>query len=424
MAPQRLDLELQIFGSDRIFVRILVTSGRCHCDISSGAAKIAFDESVELAGRGEEVWMLASGLPSQPEHEIIDGFHLLRYSPADVASWRPARAFRHQKAVKSLLERYIPQVDAIHGHMQLATLAALDFYGDSVHSCYTIHSPARMELAIEWRHSSLTRRIVAPLGLAMINRIESECLCRSHVITALSEYTVDCIGRIHGEKLAERVQLIPGWVDTSRFIPAANREALKTQLGWPKDIPILFTLRRLEWRMGLDRLLNAGHRLLKEGFKFHLMIGGSGSIRGRLEKQVDALGLRNSVTFLGRMEERELPLAYAACDAFVLPTSELECFGLIALEALSAGRPVLATPVGAIPEIIRKLDPSWLARSAEPEDIASLLRQYLTGALPEHSPEELHDRIHRDYNSGKVLSEFIGATIGKCASFADLSLRT
>jgi glycosyltransferase involved in cell wall biosynthesis len=48
------------------------------------------------------------------------------------------------------------------------------------------------------------------------------------------------------------------------------------------------------------------------------------------------------VTFLGRVEDRLLPLAYAACDAFVLPTRALECFGLIALEALSAGRPVLS----------------------------------------------------------------------------------
>jgi glycosyltransferase involved in cell wall biosynthesis len=111
------------------------------------------------------------------------------------------------------------------------------------------------------------------------------------------------------------------------------------------------------------------------------------------------------------VEDRLLPLAYAACDAFVLPTRALECFGLIALEALSAGRPVLATPVGAIPELIRKFDSSWLARSTGTEAIADLLRQYLTGELPEHAPSQLHDQIRQDYSRERMLGEFIQATV-------------
>ena len=121
----------------------------------------------------------------------------------------------------------------------------------------------------------------------------------------------------------------------------------------------------------------------------------------------------STITFLGRLEDRDLPLAYAACDAFVLPTAELECFGLIALEALSAGRPVLATPVGAIPEMIRKFDTSWLAQSAKAEDIADVLRKYLAGELREHSPWELHHQVQRDYGRERVLGEFIGATVGR-----------
>jgi glycosyltransferase involved in cell wall biosynthesis len=394
-------------------MRVLIAAGGHYDDNPGGAQKIAFDEAVELARRGEDVWVLAQGESSLPEYEQKDGMHLLRYVPAKVAPWNPARRFAHQKAAAAVLAHHLPQVDAIHGHMQLAYLAALKLYGDSVHSCYTIHSPARMESAIVWRNSSFLRRSTSPIGLAIINRIEAECLRRSDVITAMSQYTVDCIGRIHGKGIAERLRLIPGWVDTSRFVPVEDRGRAKAQLGWPTDIPILFTLRRLESRMGLDRLLDASHSLLGEGLKFHLMIGGSGSLLARLEEQARALGLSESVTFLGRIEDKELPRTYAACDAFVLPTAELECFGLIALEALSSGRPVLATPVGAIPEIIRKFDSSWLARSAEFGDIADLLRQYLAGKLPEHAPAQLHEQVHRDYSRERVLGEFIEATVGK-----------
>jgi glycosyltransferase involved in cell wall biosynthesis len=389
---------------------LLVTVGHYH-DNPGGAQRIAFDEAVELRRRGEEVWVLAHGEPSLPEYEQKDGIHLLRYFPAKVAHWNSTRRFVHQKAAAAVLARHLPQVDAIHGHIQLAYLAALDFYGDLVHSCYTIHSPAKMEMAIEWRNSSLLRKLTAPIGLQMINRMEEECLRRSRVVTALSQYTIDCISRIHGKELAKSVRLVPGWVDTSRFVPVEDRGRLKAQLGWPTDLPILFTLRRLVPRMGLNRLLDACHYLLEEGLKFHLVIGGSGLLRERLEEQARTLGLSNLVTFLGRVEDLELPLAYAACDAFVLPTTELECFGLIALEALSAGRPVLATPVGAIPEIIRQFEPSWLARSAQTEDIADLLRQYLTDKLPQHAPSQLHEQAHRDYSREQVLGEFIEATI-------------
>lgn len=391
-------------------MKILIAAGGYHGDRPSGSSRIAFDEALELARRGQEVWMLASADPSRPDYQFENGVHVLRYAPAKSSDWSPARAFSHQKAARAVLQRHLPEVDAIHGHLPLETMAALDFYGASVHSCYTIHSPSTMELAIVWRNSTLLRRISAPAGLMIIKRIEAECLRRSRVITALSQYTICCIGEVHGKEIAERVKLIPGWVDTSRFVPAEDRELLKAQLGWPPDVPILFTLRRLEARMGLDRLLDASRRLLREGFRFHLVIGGSGSLRASLEEQTVALELSESVTFMGRVEDRDLPLAYAACDAFVLPTAQLECFGLIALEALSTGRPVLATPVGAIPEIIRKFEPSWLARSAEASDIADLLRKYLTGALPQHTSAALHDQVHQEYHRDRLLNQFIDST--------------
>jgi glycosyltransferase involved in cell wall biosynthesis len=393
-------------------MKVLIATIGHYDDLPGGAPRLALDEAVELTRRGDDVWVLAPGLPSLPEHELKDGIHLLRYVPAKVAPWNPARGSGHQKAAAAVLARHLPQVDVIHGHVPLSYLAAIDFYGDSVPCCYTIHSPAQMEMAIEWRNSSFLRRMTAPVGLEMINRMEAKCLRRSCATTALSQYTIDCIGGIHGKEFAKTVQLIPGWVDTSRFVPVEDRARIKRQLGWPTDIPVLFTLRRLVPRMGLDRLLNASHRLLEEGFAFRLVIGGGGPLRGRLEEQARTLGLSKSVTFLGRMDHEKLPMAYAACDAFVLPTAQLECFGLIALEALSAGRPVLATPVGAIPEVILKFDSSWLARSAEVEDIAGLLRQYLEGKLPEHVPAKLHDQIHRDYSRQRVLGEFIQATVG------------
>ena len=286
----------------------------------------------------------------------------------------------------------------------------MDFYGESARRCYTLQSPVRLEMAIVWRKASWKRRLAAPVALNMLNRIERECLRRSNIVTALSQFTIDCISSIHGSELARSVRLTPGWCETRKYVPIEDRTSAKISLGWPTDVPVLFTLRRLVPRMGLDRLIQACGRLRQLGLPFRLMIGGSGSLRSELEQLAASLGLSDRVTFLGRLDDDVLPIAYGACDAFVLPTAELECFGLIALEALAAGRPVLATPVGSIPEIVGRFEPAWLARSAAIEDIAGLIQAYLRGTLPEHSPEALHEQTHREFGRWRLLPELISAT--------------
>ncbi len=388
-------------------MKILIATIGHHIDQPSGSAKLAFDEAVALSDRGHDVWVLAPGNSSLAMHEVVNGVHLLRYVPQKLSAFNPARGRAHQNAAKAVLQQYLQEVDLVHGHAPLSFKASVEFYGDTVDASYTVHSASRMEMAIVWRSAGGLKRLVAPAALAMINQVELSCLRRSRVITALSAYTIQLIAQLHGNELAERVQLVPGWVDTQRFVPIEDRLQAKQDLGWPSDIPVLFTLRRLVPRMGLERLLHAVAELRNEGHQLHLAIGGSGPLDGSLKQLASSLGLDGVVTFMGRVSDVVLPVAYAACDAFVLPTAELECFGLIALEALASGRPVLATPIGAIPEIIDQFEPQWLSASAESADIAALLRQYLSGRLPARDPWKLHELVHQRYSRNKLLEGFV-----------------
>lgn len=392
-------------------MKILLLSIAHFEDRPGGVPRLVQDEAAALRDRGDDVWVLAPGASSKPEHEVRNGIHLLRYVPRQIAPWNPARRSGHQKAARQVLARHLPAVDAVHGHVPLPYLAALDFYGDSVRSVYDIHSPARMEMAIVWRNAGLARRISAPLALAALNAIEKQCLQRSGIVSAKSQFTVDCISRIHGRKLGDRIGIYPGWADSQRYFPGRDRGRDRQQLGWPQDRPVLFTLRRLESRMGIHLLIEAARILRAEGMDFDLRIGGAGPLRQPLEEQVRRSGLDGQVKFLGRMPDEMLPAAYGACDAFVLPTAELECFGIIAVEALLAGRPVLATPVGAIPEIVNRVEPQWLARSTDPQDIAALLRRFLRSELPVHAPAELHGIADRFYGLATVLPHYIASIL-------------
>jgi glycosyltransferase involved in cell wall biosynthesis len=183
-----------------------------------------------------------------------------------------------------------------------------------------------------------------------------------------------------------RIRIVPGGVDLDRFQPGP-RDAARRTLGWPPNATILFTARNLEPRMGLENLLEAMKQLSdRHPASLRLVIAGEGSLGPFLRERSRALGLESRVSFSGLLPESHLPLAYQAADLFVLPTRLLEGFGLVTLEALASGCPVLGTPVGGTGEILTAFSPSLLTDGTDPEDLEKGVESYL--ARP---PEEVED---------------------------------
>lgn len=385
-----------------------------YLDRPGGAPRLAWDEALHFAEAGHRVSVIAALLHAHaPELEERGNVRLLRYKLPDLHPADPRRATAHQKAARDLLRRHVhDKIDLIHGHVPLTYLAACDLFGDGARTMYTIHSPSTMEMQIEWPAGSLKESVRRWFGLPLLKRMERQCLERSEIVASDSEFTRTQMTRIHGAELGSRIQVVPGWVDLERFQIIPDRAAAKRSLGWREDVPVLFTLRRLVRRMGLDRLLRAAATLQQRGQKFQVIIGGSGPLRAELEQLAELLKLGGSVQFLGRVPDDDLPKMYGACDAFILPTAELECFGLIALEALACGRPVLATPVAAIPEVVCNFEKQWLARSADESAIAELIGAFLSGSLPMHSPAELRRRTEELYSQEERLRQLESVLLG------------
>jgi glycosyltransferase involved in cell wall biosynthesis len=116
--------------------------------------------------------------------------------------------------------------------------------------------------------------------------------------------------------------------------------------------------------MGLDNLIAALPQVLSKVKNVKLYIAGDGQEREALARQIAELGLREQARLLGHVPGEELPRLYAAADLFVLPTRSLEGFGLATLEALACGTAVVATPVGATPEWLAKLDRRMITEKA------------------------------------------------------------
>lgn len=154
---------------------------------------------------------------------------------------------------------------------------------------------------------------------------------------------------------ARKIAVIPCGVNLDLFKPL-DRMSCRRRLGIHPHGSIALYVGRFAPLKGIDALLGAVADLKNAKRSIHLVVaGGDGPDAPgtrELVQQVKMLGIEDRVTFAGRIEQKRLPLYYSACDLLVVP-SHYESFGLVVLEALACGRPVVATPVGAVETFIQ-----------------------------------------------------------------------
>lgn len=167
-----------------------------------------------------------------------------------------------------------------------------------------------------------------------------------------------------------RVRVISSAVDPAALRPHAGREATRTALGAPADAIVLLAPAALVPRKGLDVALEALARLEGRGRRLLLWIAGEGEARGALEAQSRRLSLEARVRFLGRRED--VGDLLAGCDLVVLP-SRAEGLGVAALEAMAAGRAVVASDVGGLGETVVHERTGLLVPPDDPEALAAAL---------------------------------------------------
>ena len=251
---------------------------------------------------------------------------------------------------------------------------------------YVYHSPCHAEYKIAHENDNRLKRM---FNIYSRKSVERFCLRKSSAIMVLSRYMEEKIRNIH--KIQNNHIIVnPGGCDLKQFKPVKNRIKIKKELCLPDDKIHLLTVRNLEPRMGLDNLVYAIKFLKEMNIKFHLTLGGEGPEKEKLEKMVDGLGLVNQVTMVGFIPSNMLSSYYSAADFFILPTRDLEGFGLVTPESLACGTPVLGTPVGGTREILEKFDSKFIFKDSTPDSIAKGIQR----AIDEYfSDKEKYNRI-------------------------------
>lgn len=347
-------------------------------DLDGGGYRYATEVAELLAGRGHEVHAIYPN-PGEtlPPTEFRKGVHLHRVSRNGAGflnRWRAANA-EARRQVASILST--PGKTLLFSHHAYLSPSA-----KGLKHCIFLHGPWALEhrLSVTAKPRNLRRRILDRFSGLVMHRIERNSITRASRVLVASDYSRGRIPSWHPGVQCD-VEVVGGGADLVRFTPPVDREEVRRRRGVGTDEFLFLAVRRLDPRMGLMHLIEAFHEVASQHPNARLAIAGRGSQREELENRIQSLGLNEKVKLLGFVPEADLPALYQSADCVLMPSLDLEGFGLATAEALACGTPVLASTSGANPELIRPLGEELLFEAGNPRAIASVVTGVLSGRV-------------------------------------------
>ncbi|MCX7016620.1 MAG: glycosyltransferase family 4 protein [Candidatus Sumerlaeota bacterium] len=337
--------------------------------MAGGLERHAWDLARGLAAAGDEVHLLTT--PPSPWRSVPPmppGLRLHSMSTGKPSAYS-ARSFRAFAREAEQLDAAHP-FDVIHAQgfaafalpPRFADRLAVTIHG-TLFSETPLHAPLfrqlgwKRKIAALWR--AKRRLAAAPLYARMLRR--------ARVILVDSEFT-------RGELLRSRPALEPKIRVAPLGIPPERIRSAPHVERAPGGPIRLLSVGRVTPAKGFQVVLQA-LRLMPRA-PWHWRVAGTGPALEPLRRRAEALGLGDWVEFLGEVDDARLDSLYAQSDLFLYPELSYPAFGLVALEALLAGLPVLASERGAIPEVVRP-DCGWLVPGGDPPALARKLKELL-----------------------------------------------
>jgi len=354
-----------------------------------GAPLYTMGLGTALAKLGAEPIVITHTHAGQPEEDELGGVKVKRLKGFVMP--------RLDRAISAGLARHLHEYikfgdfNVVHGQDIYSPMALLSIHSarkrkiPSVLTCHSVH-----------KSGGIWRLIYQPIVSAMK---------RANRVIAVS-------GAAKGFCVAlgvpdDKIEVIPNGVDLSVFNTDVDGSAMRTKLG-VKQEPLVATAIRLVKRKGPGHLVNAFSKVLKAIPNAKLAIAGGGAEAANLRAQIKKLGMEKSVFMLGKLQREQVAKLMAAADVFVLP-SLFESFGLVLLEAMAVGTPVVCTQTQGALEIIRDGGDGLVAPLGDEDALASaivrvLSDQQLAERLRTNGVKTVHEKFSWEKTAKKTLA--------------------
>jgi glycosyltransferase involved in cell wall biosynthesis len=364
-----------------------------------GAELGAWELARRLVARGHQVRVVTPRFRLDwPASETIDGIEVRRY-----VSLAPSRFTRLSEIMHC--GQAVPGV--LH-HLN-------DFQPDLVHLHYLFFTGYA---AMAWSRWNRRPAIITLVGNDVYDPYYVPCsfmapvnrwmVRRADKVAAASSFIRDVIAEKFGRP-RDQVDLVPYGVDLTRFHPVdiGTIAALRRQLSLPEHRPIVLTVQRLHERKGVNYYLEAARRMLAVRPNLFFVVVGSGPERDTLETLSKRLGLSENIRFTGKVLDGELPLYYQAADLFAFHTLH-EGFGIVLLEAMACGKPVVTTRAGGTLDIVVEGDGGHLVQPRDAEALAErVLRVLADPNEARRMGERNRLRVEENFNWDRLTDRYM-----------------
>ena len=352
-----------------------------------GVESHVLELSKQLKRKGHEVLVITTKLEGTKKRSVVEGIPVKRVEPLTIKFSTPIIP----DLGKSLSEE---DFDILHSH---SPPPILSFFGLRNAKKRDIPFVLTYHCDLEIPH------IFGPLIVSLYKRtIGTYTVSRAdQIITTTNTY-----GATSRVVWQEDADIIPNAVDAHRFNPNNDGTWVREKFDLDEHEKLVMYVGRIVYHKGLEYFVRSAKHLGPD--VKHLLVG-TGDFRPELERIIEEEDIEDKVMFAGRVPNEDLPDYYTAADVCVLPSvSRLEAFGIVALEAMASGTPVIVSDIPGVREVIVEGKHGLLSEPMNSKDLAGKIRTILTNPqLAEKMGKNGRKRVVSKFTWKKVADDIM-----------------
>lgn len=375
-------------GKVRITVHVIMFSNSFPPEVG-GIQTHVYNLSRTLVEQGHQVEIVTiRRAETQALRSQLDGLRVFRIPVRRIPKTQTTQYLVGAAALILDLHHKRP-VDALHFHTFWPDVFTAFVLRPFMPTVYTVHESYFLILAEQDKFKRRLRLALTPFDGTIAPSTELLQVARKFGVSPVNSL------------------FIPNGVDACSFSSEERKGWLRGQFGIGNDDILVLCPRRLVAKNGVRYFIEGFAMVAKEHGSISAVIAGDGPERRNLEDLVRSMNLESRVRFAGSIDNTQMPSVYADADIVVIP-SLMEATSIAGLEAMAAGRPVVATSVGGLPEIVQDGVTGILVPSQDPAGLAGAISTLIRSPdLRSKMGRAARTRVERDFTWNRVAQKTV-----------------